>query len=150
MAEDIQGLGRLLKRVEQLATDTRHVERPLNAAGQLIVTSVEKNFQEQGRPEKWTPLSPRTIGARRRGRGRGGPRILIDSARLKNSVTHKLVAGPGVKVGTNAIYARRQHFGYPGGEGRGKAKTPARPFLMVHKEDIRDIAEIFRRHLERR
>ena len=53
----------------------------------------------------------------------------------------------GVAVGTNVIYGPRQHFGYPGGSGRGRSKTPARPFLMFQDEDIRDIGEIFKRHI---
>lgn len=149
MAEEIQGLGRLLSRIRRLATDARHVERPLRAAGEVLRRSVEQNFRAQGRPQRWTPLSPRTLARRRRGRGRGGPQILIDSARLKNSVAVRLVT-EGVEVGTNVRYARRQHFGFPGGAGRGHSRTPARPFLMVQvPEDIDAIGDIFRRHIGR-
>ena len=149
MADDIQGFSRLIKRLGQLAIDTRQTEKPLRAAGAIAIGSIQKNFDEQGRPEKWTPLSPRTLGRRRKGRGKGGPKILIDTARLKNSIGFKLVEGPGVMIGTNVIYARRQHFGYPGGKGRGRARTPARPFLMLHGEDIRKIDEIFTRHVKK-
>lgn len=147
MAEDIQGLGRLLRRVEKLATDARHVEAPLKAAGAVMLSSVEQNFREGGRPQRWQGLADSTLGRRRRGRGRGGPRVLIDTARLKNSMSYRLVQG-GIEVGTNVIYARRHHFGYEGGEGRGRSETPARPFLLIHDEDIRDIGEIFQRHVE--
>ncbi|MGB8508142.1 MAG: phage virion morphogenesis protein [Pyrinomonadaceae bacterium] len=146
MSEDIQGLGRLLTRIAKLATDTRHVEKPLKAAGELMRRSVEQNFREQGRPQKWQGLKASTHSRRRRGRGRGGPRILIDTARLKNSIGYRLVT-EGVEVGTNVKYARRQHFGYPGGVGRGRSKTPARPFLMVQDEDIRGIGDLFRKHI---
>ncbi|MGH9942941.1 MAG: phage virion morphogenesis protein [Pyrinomonadaceae bacterium] len=148
MAEDIQGLRQLLSRVKQLATDTRQIERPLKAAGALLVRSVERNFREQGRPQKWQKLAPLTLARRRRGRGRGGPQILINTARLKNSVGYRLVT-EGVEVGTNVQYAKRHHFGYPGGSGRGRSKTPARPFLLVQQEDISAIGEIFKRHIRR-
>lgn len=158
MAEDIQGLGALLRRLNQLATDTRHVEAPLKAAGAVMLGSVEKNFRAQGRPVQWEPLAGGGGGRRRDGRGRyskgkAGRRrrgkILIDKARLKNSISYRLVTA-GVEVGTNVIYARRHHFGYEGGEGRGRSRTPARPFLLIHDEDIRDIGEIFRRHVEKK
>jgi len=148
VAEDIQGLSRLLGHLKRLADDARDAERPLKAAGEVIRRSVEKNFRAQGRPRKWEKLASSTLGKRRRGRGRGGPQILVDTARLKNSIGYRLVT-EGVEVGTNVRYAMRQHFGYPGGAGRGHSKTPARPFLMVQSEDISTIAAIFRRHIER-
>lgn len=148
MAGEIQGLSALIRRVSQLATDTSHVERPLKAAGAYMLGSIEKNFRKQGRPQKWQALKASTLAGRRKGRGRGGPQILIDKARLKNSVSFRVVAEPGVEIGTNVIYARRQHFGYPGGAGRGHSHTPARPFLMFQiPEDITEIQNIFKRHL---
>src|SRR5262245_27168749 len=107
---EIEGLDRLLDRLAELATDTRHTEKPLRATGALLVRSVEQNFQTQGRPKKWTPLSPRTVKGRRKGKGSGGPRILIDSARLKNSMSYRIVhvsAGAAVEAGTNVVYAKR-------------------------------------------
>jgi phage gpG-like protein len=148
--EGIQGLSRLLDRVAQMATDTRHVERPLKSAGAYMLGSVQKNFQSQGRPQKWTPLAPSTLAARRKGRGRGGPQILIDTARMKNQIGFK-VHSAGVEVGLNAVQAKRQHFGYPGGTGRGHSKTPARPFLLIQEpEDVIEVGKIFRRHIARR
>lgn len=146
MAEDIEGLGRLLSRIGKLTTDTRRVEAPLKAAGAYMLGSIEKNFREQGRPQKWQGLAASTLSKRRRGRGRGGPQILIDTARLKNSINFRVVT-KGVEIGTNVKYAARQHFGFPGGTGRGHAKTQARSFLMFQREDFSEIAKIFRRHL---
>ena len=144
----IQGFERLLRRVRKLEKDVRDTERPLKAAGVYMLGSIERNFQAQGRPEKWTALNESTLARRRKGRGKGKAQILIDTARLKNSMSMRLT-GDGVEVGTNVIYAPRQHFGYEGGEGRGQAKTPARPFLMFQDEDIDAIGQIFRRHIER-
>lgn len=150
MSDDIQGLRQLLNRVAQLATDTRHVERAMKSAGVYLVSSIEKNFQQQGRPKRWSPLAPATIAGRRKGRGRGGPRILINTAKMKNQVDFK-VHSKGVEVGLNAVQAARQHFGYPGGSGRGHSRTPARLFLLLQDpEDIRAIGDIFRRHIARR
>jgi phage virion morphogenesis protein len=151
MAEGIEGLEQLLKRLGELALDTRRVEKPLKAAGAYMLGSVEKNFQQQGRPKRWDPLSPRTLAGRRRGRRKkGGPKILIDTARLKNSMSVKLVEGPGALVGTNVKYARRQHSGYDSEKkGRGHSRTPARPFLVFQDEDHDAIGRIFARHITR-
>jgi phage virion morphogenesis protein len=150
MADDIQGLSRLLGRISQLATDTRHVEGALRSAGTHVVGSVQKNFEQQGRPRKWSPLAPATLRQRRKGKGRGGPKILVDTGKMKNSINYQ-VYGEGVKIGLNAVQARRQHFGYPGGAGRGHSRTPARPFLVLQEpEDVIAIGDIFRRHIARR
>ncbi|MGA9768277.1 MAG: phage virion morphogenesis protein [Blastocatellia bacterium] len=150
---DIQGLEKLLNRLSEIALDaSRRTEKPLRAAGTYMLGSIEKNFQQQGRPKKWDPLSPRTIAGRRKGRRKkGGPKILIDTARLKNSMSVKLVAGPGVAVGTNVVYAPRHHFGYDAGakKGRGQAKTKSRPFVMFQDEDFDAIGRIFQRHIAR-
>ena len=147
MAEDIQGLNALIRRISQLATDTKHVERPLKAAGAYMLGSIEKNFRAQGRPRKWKELAPSTIRGRRRGKGRGSPRILIDKARMKNQISFRVISEPGVEIGLNAVQAARQHFGFPQGSGPGHAATPARPFLMFQQEDISEIQNIFKRHL---
>lgn len=150
---DIQGLEKLLNRLGEIALDTSHTEKPLRAAGAYMLGSIEKNFQEQGRPKRWDPLSPRTIAGRRKGRRKkGGPKILINSARLKNSMSVKLVEGPAAAVGTNVVYAPRHHFGYDPGakKGRGQTKTKARPFVMFQDpEDFDAIGRIFQRHIAR-
>jgi phage virion morphogenesis protein len=153
MPEGFDGMDRLIKRLGELAFDTRHVERPLKAAGTYAIGSIQRNFDEQGRPDKWSPLSPRTLASRRKGKGGGGPKILIDRARLRNSINEKVhLASPDsyAEVGTNVVYAARQHFGYPGGSGRGHSKTPARKFLMLQQEDFPRIERIFTRHIEKR
>jgi phage virion morphogenesis protein len=151
MAEGFEGLEKLLNRLGALALDTKRVEKPLKAAGAYMLESIEKNFQQQGRPKRWDPLSPRTLAGRRRGRRKkGGLKILIDTARLKNSMSVKLVEGPAVAVGTNVKYARRQHAGYDSEDkSRGHSRTPARAFLMFQDEDYDRIGEIFKRHITR-
>lgn len=143
----LQGLERVLSRVNRLQRDIKHVERPMKAAGTYMVGSIQRNFNAGGRPTKWKGLASSTIRQRRKGKsGRGGIKILIDKAQLRNSHSMRM-RSDGVEVGTNAIQAKRQHFGYPGGKGRGHSKTPARPFVMFQKEDPDAIATIFSRHL---
>jgi phage virion morphogenesis protein len=142
---DLQGLEEIFRRVKQLATDTKHVERPLKAASVYMLGSIDKNFKAEGRPEKWKELAPST---KRRGKS---PKILTDTARLRRSHGYRLSTA-GSEIGTNVIYAPRQHFGYKaakGKSGRGHSETPARPFLMFQEEDVREIGEIFKRQISR-
>jgi phage gpG-like protein len=162
MSEGFEGFEQVVRRIHQLATDVRHVERPLNAAGEYVVGSIKRNFFAEGRPRKWTPLAPSTLRGRRKGKGRGGAKILTDMGHLRDSIT-KSVSTDGVKIGTNAVQAARQHYGYGGGVGafsgktaqgkaiggrtfgggRGHSPTPARPFMMLQPEDIEKIGKIF-------
>jgi phage gpG-like protein len=168
MADEIQGLSNLIRRIHQLKSDTRHTERAMAEAGAYMLGSIEENFRAQGRPQKWQGLAASTLaarrGLRRAGKGRlrdkqgrysknksGGAQTLIDTARLKNAIAFKVIGGGvGVEIGTNVKYAARQQFGYPKGEGRGHSPTPARPFLMFQPQDLEYIGgTIFRRHLAR-
>lgn len=143
---DFQGIDLLFRRVREMRQNVQDADKALRAASVYVLGSVEKTFRAQGRPKAWTALAPATLAKRRKGRGRGGPQILIDRARLKNSISYRLT-GAGAEIGTNVIYAKRQHFGYEGGKGRGRSKTPARPFLVIQPEDVTEIGNIFRRRL---
>jgi phage virion morphogenesis protein len=152
MAEgEFIGMDVLKRRLDELARDLHQVERPLKAIGTYMVGSVQKNFQAQGRPQKWTPLAPSTLRGRRKGKGSGGPSILTDTARLKNSIQSKIAisADPSVSIGSNVKYARRQQEGFPKGTGRGHAHTPARPFLVIQDEDVPAMGKIVVKVLEK-
>jgi len=102
--EGFTGLDSALRRLGKLATDVRHVERPLKAIGVYLVGSIQKTIRAGGRPKPFTPLAASTIAARRKGKGHGGAKILIDKAHLINSIDSHPVSsggGPGVAVGTN-------------------------------------------------
>jgi len=148
MSEAVIGLTKLFNRLVRMKRKSSDMTPALKAAGVYMLGSIEKNFRAQGRPTKWTGLSKATLARRRRGRGKGSPQILIDKARLKNSMTTRETSDT-LQIGTNVVYAARHHFGYPGGTGRGRSKTPARPFLMFQKEDAKAIEKIFNRHLSK-
>lgn len=140
----IQGIDKLFSRVRRLKDAVKKTERPLRTASVYMLGSIDKNFQAEGRPEKWKGLADSTK-ARRRGKS---PKILTDTAMMRRSHSYRITTA-GSEIGTNAVQAPRQHFGYPGGSGRGRSKTPARPFLMFQEEDVRAIEEIFSRHVRR-
>ena len=107
----------------------------MRTVGQVIRASVQKNFETGGRPTGWVKLSPVTTAGKKR--GKGGHKILVDTARLKNSPKVKASANE-VTVGTNLVYAAIQHFGGMAGRGQ-KVKIPARPYMLIQPEDWDEI-----------
>jgi phage virion morphogenesis protein len=136
----------------------KNLKPAMKSIGQLVRTSVIKNFETGGRPA-WKPLSEATIFGSFKGqmvtkRGKlrkpverklGFRKILIDTGRLMKSLNSKAYPDRA-EVGTNVVYAAIHQFGGPAGRGR-KVNVPARPFLMVQDEDWSGIKDILIRHL---
>jgi phage virion morphogenesis protein len=107
----------------------------MKTIGQTVRASIQRNFEQGGRPTGWIRLAPATVAKKRKGEGR----ILIDSARLKNSIKVR-ASSDRVVVGTNVVYAAIHHFGGMAGRGR-KVRIPARPFMLIQDEDWKEINE---------
>jgi len=127
-----------------------------------VLNSVHRNFDAEGRPEKWQALAASTLlakvgGRRKASTKRGhwtakakktlhGNKILTDTAQLRNSIAAEADSA-GVTVGTNMEYGAIHQFG--GRAGRGSV-IPARPYLLLQEEDYPKIAAIIERHLTER
>lgn len=75
--------------------------------GQIVRTSVVRNFEVGGRHRRWAQLSPATLAHRR------GRRILMDRGMgggLAGSI-HATAGRNSVTIGTNKIYASVHQFG---------------------------------------
>lgn len=132
--------------------------------GAAVRTSVVRNFEKGGRPEKWEPLSETTLARRK------GKRVLLRqgfAGGLMGSI-HYEADEDKVVIGTNKIYGAVHQFGAKKGsfgtftikipEHKRRVKTkkgirkitvkahtktmalpwgdiPARPFLLVQDED---------------
>lgn len=111
----------------------------LRVAGEVMRGSIKRTFREQGSPAgSWPPLAASTL---KRGRGGAGRKMLIQSGRLKNSVTYT-VSGNTLTIGTNLTYAAIQQLGGEAGrkppfkkKGGKRAQIPARPYLVFRPED---------------
>lgn len=150
MSAAITGITQVLNRFLIIESSLKNLEPAFVASGVYMLGSIERNFAAQGRPAKWESLSASTLAARRRGKGKGGVKILADEGLLKGSVTTAdamQTSSESMIIGTNKVQAARLHFGYTGGEGRGRSATPARPFLLFQNEDADAIETIFNRHL---
>ena len=137
----------------------------MKVIGQIVRTSVVRNFEVGGRP-KWKPLSPVTLALRR------GTKVLYRQGMaggLMGSIHAKHYKNRAV-IGTNKIYAAVHQFGAKKGsfgqftanikahmrkmgskQVQVRAHTrsvklpwgdiPARPYLMVQDEDWVEIRE---------
>lgn len=162
--------------LNQLGQRMSDMEPVMAEIGEIVQASIQQNFQEEGRPNKWEPLSDVTKKIRRAlGRGRG--RILNRSGAtgLFGSINYQ-ADKDSVAIGTNKIYARMMQEGARKGQFgtvtvrikahvrkvrgknvRVKAHTrkqqipwgdvPGRPFLMIQEEDWQDIGETLDEYL---
>ena len=101
------------------------------------------------------------LSAKGKGYAMGGFQPLLDTGRLRNSITYRATS-QGVTIGTNTIYARTHQFGASQGQyGRSRrgpipwGNIPARPFLPVRSNGAAmppswqsEIIDILQRRIE--
>lgn len=159
----LDGVRGLLSRIAEAASDPG---RPLKAFGVHMVRSVQRNFDQGGRPVRWIP-SRRAV--------RQGGKTLVDKARLVGSIVSRLVDRFTVAVGTSVRYAGVHQFGFTGQQTvpdtvrvvrqafgkpitprrvlfkahRRMMRIPARPFLVVQEEDRQILVQMLQEHLDR-
>ena len=129
----------LFKRLKHRFHDLSPVTKIM---GEIITSSVIRNFETGGRPQKWQKLAAVTI------KKKGHARPLIGETTNLMSIAYKaypdrVVIGPPPSA---RAYARIHQLG--GRAGRGlKALIPARPYLLVQYEDWTEIKDAARDHL---
>lgn len=119
--------------------------------GASLVVSTQRRF-ERGQAPDGSPWPP-SIRAMME-----GGQTLVDSARLKQSITH-IASDTGVEVGTNVLYAATHQFGatirakteagltFRIGDAwitKQQVTIPARPFLGLDENDETEILTIAR------
>lgn len=109
---------------------------------------VSDGFREQADPygKKWAPLAASTVAGRRKGRKKKGPKILLDTGRLRASFAAK-PKGIGFVIASKVDYAsphqfgatlKRRRGGILGRLSRSKAvgKIPQRAMLPLSKQGL--------------
>lgn len=141
MGSAVQGMRPLLRHLERVRKRARDRKRAMRKAADLMVESVQRNFDEGGRP-RWQAHAEST-----RRRLVGPQRVLYRSGALRGSFK-PTATNDEASADSSTAYGARHHFGYPGGPGRGHSRTPARPFALLQDEDAPTIGErVFMRHL---
>jgi phage virion morphogenesis protein len=149
---------RVLAALDRLARAGRNPAPALKSIGEQLIESTRKRI-ERGGPgpagERWAPNSPVTMAlAKARGRKKFGPRPLIDSGILMDTIA-KAVSGNTLVVGSNRFAEDWPHgaavfqFGsHRAGRGH-KVTIPPRPFIGISDDDARDIVATIYDFLDR-
>ncbi len=127
---DLSGLVKFRKRIEDMSPLMLEIS-------EIMSDAVEQNFKQQGRP-RWKALKQSTK-KRRKKQGLWPGKILQARGDLAASVQSSFTKNSAI-VSTNIIYAALHQFG--GRAGRNKSATiPARPFLALREDDIKEIKD---------
>lgn len=130
---DITGLASLRARFSNLQLKNRDWSQELFDIGLLLLRSVDLNFRDQGRPDKWKESA---VAQQRNGM------TLVDTGRLRRSVSvfgdednvFKVLPSK-LTISTDVEYA--------------KYLQEDRPFLMIQEEDIKNMERVINRTIER-
>ncbi len=126
----------MLKRLARRMTDMRPVMAEI---GEIVVESIQRNFDEQRSPDgaPWKPLTLETLK-----RKRHPDRILYETGTLFRSI-HPEPGRRSVSIGTNIIYGAVHQLGYK------PRNLPARPYLGVRDSDWPEIEAAIRHWLDK-
>ncbi len=116
--------------------------------GETVETSIQQNFEEGGRPEKWVELKASTIAERER-EGKWPGKILVrhGATGLAGSVSYTAY-NDKVVVHGNSVYAAIHNFGGMAGPGRS-VEIRKREFMMLQGEDYEEVKDTLRRYTTR-
>ena len=109
-------------------------------AGTVADKWIQDNFQKEGTlavEGGWKKLSAATIAQRRKGRGKGSPKILQDTGALKSRWKHQVMARFG-KIQSGVFYGEHHH--------KGQGGVPERPILPTEQQlgpKLRKLCELW-------
>lgn len=126
----------LIQNLEALQSRANDLSPVLRAIGDLMVASVDRNFESEGRPA-WKPVRPATARSKAKA---GHSKILMWSGHLARSVVFK-VAGRTVVLGSNEPHARIHQEGgviqRQGREGTVRLRTDTKGRLLRQGQEGR-------------
>jgi phage virion morphogenesis protein len=149
MARVVVNYGKTLTELGRMAHRMGHPEGGLKRVGQYVKGLSQQSFKDSADPtthERWDQLSDVTIELRRN-KNREGTEILIDTSRLRKSISHFITGKRKVVVGTATKYGKIHQFGgitSPRSMIPNK-KIPARPFLGFDRAGEKEIERIMKR-----
>ncbi|MBI4822655.1 MAG: phage virion morphogenesis protein [Nitrospirae bacterium] len=135
--EAMAALGSIKERIKDMSPAMQRV-------ASIMQSSVEKNFDAEGRP-KWHPLHPLTIRDRMR-QGYWPGKILHRTGALRASIA-QYFDSRRAGVGTNLKYAAVHQYGELTSIKGRRALIPARPFLKLTDEEMGEITNVINDYL---
>lgn len=119
----------LALRLEALSERLGDLRGRLERIAPLAARAIKRNFDEEGRPLPWPPLTPATLR-----RKPPGLKILERTGHLRRSIRTQ-VEGRAVVLSTDVPYAAAHQLGVP------RRRLPARPFLVLTPADQEELAQ---------
>ncbi len=147
--------GPVTRRLHIIKRNGGNLQKPLAEIGEIILSSIEENFLQEGRYQsadtwhggtnRWVDLAESTKEQRRKKGKWPGKKLQMSQGGLAASIAAN-ISGDTLEIGTNKVYAAIQQKG--GKAGRGKKVTiPARPYLVVQDEDLDDAMDVLGKHI---
>ena len=129
---------RLFMQLERRGANTRTA---MASIGEYMLRRTDERFSAEEDPEgnPWQPLSPATLKKKKH------TKILTESSNLRSRIVYDADVD-SVALGTNVIYGAIHQLGGKAGKGH-KVTIPARPYLGVNDEDLKEFIEILADHL---
>jgi phage virion morphogenesis protein len=105
--------GAAQRAIARLGERARNLAPAMREIGSGVVDDARLRFRDSKDPygAPWQRLKASTLAARRKGSGPGQAKPLLDTGRLRNSVTYRVDGPDAVVVGTNVAYAAIHQFG---------------------------------------
>lgn len=165
------------KALQALIAKGRDVVPLLTGIGQTVKESTRLRFIDGKSPAgvAWAPLSAVTLALRRKGKGGGSSRPLLNTGALRNSIIFR-VGAKHVDIGSTEAKAKTHQFGarvgqygrytqlwrsqkygrktFLGSSGSKRGhpipwgNVPARPFVGVSAKDRAEIVDLIQHHLQ--
>ncbi len=125
--------------IQGMMSKLGNLEPAHEIAGEILHTSILRNFEEGGRPNRWTDLADSTKKQRKKQGNWPGQMLVRAGVRggLMGAVSYDAAPDKVVFLG-NKKYSAIQHHGGKAGPGR-KVTIPARPYMMMQDEDWAEI-----------
>lgn len=134
-----KGLDKALRIVASLEKKLENPYPALEKCGALALTSVEQNFDNEGRPTPWK-RSRRVL--------LHGGKTLTDTGVLRRSIKTKKISKNKIALFTRVKYAAIHNYGGPVQTKHGTYYMPKRKFLMLQSKDIPKMKIIINNYLK--
>ncbi|AKF08886.1 phage virion morphogenesis protein [Sandaracinus amylolyticus] len=127
----VTGIDDAIRTVRSAAERARDLSPILRVIAEDTKTLVDDSFDQSRSPSgaPFAPLAPATKARRRK----GSSKPLVDTGRLRNSVSAS-AAGNLLSVGTNVVYGATHQY--------GSKRVPARPFLPFAGDPAAPVLEM--------
>ncbi len=132
------------KRLKKLLKQAGDLTPAMEIIGEIGVSSIQKNFEQGGRPDKWPELADATK-AQRIKMNKWPGELLVNSGDLKR-ISYQASGKKVVMTPANVPYAAIHQFGGQAGRGR-KVKIPAREYLLFQDEDVVEAKAVVMDHI---